>query len=78
MLGNCSKLAELDVKANMIDGRIPPELGMLTKLEVFDASQNSFTDKMPNEVCNLDHLGSLEYVYADCEMVSCRCCQGCN
>ncbi|KAL0687271.1 hypothetical protein Bca4012_086948 [Brassica carinata] len=51
----------LSLQSNNISGKIPPEIGLLPKLQTLDLSNNRFSDEIPVSV---EHLSSLQYLVA--------------
>ncbi|KAL0833871.1 hypothetical protein Bca101_085760 [Brassica carinata] len=49
----------LSLQSNNISGKIPPEIGLLPKLQTLDLSNNRFSDEIPVSV---EHLSSLQYL----------------
>merc|ERR1719329_341833 len=74
---NDDDVVRIDLYGNNLQGSIPSELGLLINLRLLFLTDNLLTGTLPDEVCALrdDNGGSLEFLYADCE-VMCPCCTG--
>lgn len=59
VIGNLTKLQDIDFIANQLTGPIPPEIGNLTNLEDLGLSSNQLTDSIPAELGNLMNLKDL-------------------
>jgi hypothetical protein len=76
-LAAMTALTVLDLSDNQLDGTIPSSLAALTALTYLALGENQLNGTMP--FCN----GSMptqffEYLLADCDKVSCPCCDGCG
>lgn len=56
-MAEISNLTEIGIRETSIGGRLPSELGMLTKLRLIDLVDNLFSGTIPNEWGNLPNIG---------------------
>ncbi|OMO98148.1 hypothetical protein COLO4_14107 [Corchorus olitorius] len=53
-------LLRLDLKVNQLTGKIPPNIGLLSKLQYLDLSTNSLNSKLPISLANLTQVYELD------------------
>ena len=77
--GNMTNIKNLWLSNNLLTGTIPTTLGNLANLSVLEVQGNALTGEMPSEVCALDNFASeLHYIQADCQEITCSCCEFCS
>ncbi|KAL3530870.1 hypothetical protein ACH5RR_010192 [Cinchona calisaya] len=62
-LSRCSKLANLTLDHNYLQGRVPSELGSLPELVVLSLQRNNLTGTLPASFGNLSSLQTLNLLY---------------
>jgi hypothetical protein len=74
-LGNASSLEYISLVGTSLSGTIPTAIGGLTHLKAFQFARNKhLSGSLPTAVCSLPDLHEL---WADCDLVSCPCCNYC-
>ncbi|CAA0809801.1 Probable LRR receptor-like serine/threonine-protein kinase [Striga hermonthica] len=63
MCNNLPNLTKLSVSFNQLEGRIPPNIGNCTKLEILGLSINRFNGEIPSEIASLSMLRELYLGY---------------
>lgn len=64
---NCSNLHSLYLSSNMLDGPIPPSIGLLSNLTLLYLSTNNFTGVIPSSLGNISKLEELDLSYNQLE-----------
>jgi hypothetical protein len=72
-----STLRRLVVDNNSLGGTVPDSFGSLTSLNVLELHGNGFTGSISDSICRLVQEGNLDVLTADCEEITCACCNGC-
>jgi len=78
--GRLTNIEDLWLFGNQLTGTVPKEMGNLKRMKFFQVEGNDLTGIMPNEVCANTQFPSetLTVLGADCNEVSCSCCDCCS
>ncbi|XP_034229630.1 MDIS1-interacting receptor like kinase 2-like [Prunus dulcis] len=60
LLSNWTEMVSLQLQHNYFSGNIPPEIGLLTKLNVLYLNHNKLSASIPSDIGRLSHLISLD------------------
>ncbi|CAL8178263.1 unnamed protein product [Prunus armeniaca] len=60
LLSNWTEVVSLQLQHNSFSGNIPPEIGLLTKLDVLYLNDNKFSASIPSDIGRLPYLRSLD------------------
>jgi hypothetical protein len=69
----------LNLRNNGLLGQIPPEVGLIPKLTVFNINGNpGVKGSIPDSVCHLARMERELDIKVDCLAVDCSCCSTCD